>query len=74
MYKRQLTGRVLKIGGLREKSLAALRAGITNIIIPKDNKADIEEIPESVRKKLKFYYASKIDDVLEIALAKENSK
>ena len=66
-----LTGRALKIGGLREKSLAAVRAGITNIIIPADNKGDIEEIPESVRKKITFFYASKIEDVLEKALAKE---
>lgn len=66
-----LTGRVLKIGGLREKSLAAVRAGITNIIIPADNKGDVEEIPESVRKKITFFYASKIEDVLEKALAKE---
>jgi ATP-dependent Lon protease len=66
-----LTGRVLKIGGLKEKSLAALRAGIRNIILPEANKPDIEELPENVRRKLTFHYVSNIRQVLEIALKKE---
>ncbi|MEA4852825.1 MAG: endopeptidase La [Christensenella sp.] len=66
-----LTGRVLKIGGIKEKSLAALRAGIHTIILPKDNQADLEELPESVREQLNFIYATKVEDVLKHALATE---
>lgn len=68
-----LTGRVLPIGGLKEKSLAAYRAGIDTIIIPKDNEKDIHEIPKSVKSKLKFIVASKIEDVLENALIEEKN-
>jgi len=63
-----LRGRVLPIGGLKEKVLAAHRAGIDTIICPQDNLRDIEEIPESVRKALKFVTASNMDTVLETAL------
>ena len=63
-----LTGRVLPIGGLKEKSLAAYRAGIDTIIIPKDNEKDIQKIPKSIKNKLKFIIASKVEDVLENAL------
>jgi ATP-dependent Lon protease len=66
-----LTGRVLPIGGLKEKSLAAYRAGIDTIIIPKDNQRDMEKIPSSVKNKLKFILADKIDIVLDNALLKE---
>ena len=66
-----LTGRVLPIGGLKEKSLAAYRAGIDTIIIPKDNEKDIQDIPKSVKNKLKFIIASKVEDVLENALIGE---
>ena len=66
-----LTGRVLPIGGLKEKSLAAYRAGIDTIIIPKDNEKDIQEIPKSIKNKLKFIIASKVEDVLENALIGE---
>ena len=66
-----LTGRVLKIGGIKEKSLAALRVGIHTIILPKDNQADLEELPESVREQLNFIYATKVEDVLKHALATE---
>ena len=68
-----LTGRVLPIGGLKEKSLAAYRAGINTIIIPKDNEKDIEKIPKSIKSKLKFIIASKVEDVLENALIGEIS-
>lgn len=63
-----LRGRVLPIGGLKEKVLAAHRAGITTIIVPFDNKKDIDEIPENVRKKIKFIIASSMDTVLDAAL------
>lgn len=66
-----LTGRVLKIGGIKEKALAALRAGIHTIILPKDNESDLEELPESVRNELHFIFASEIDDVLKHALVTE---
>ncbi|MEG0256875.1 MAG: endopeptidase La [Christensenella sp.] len=66
-----LTGRVLKIGGLKEKALAALRAGIHTIILPRDNENDLEELPESVREQLTFVFASTIDDVLKYALVTE---
>lgn len=65
-----LRGRVLPIGGLKEKSLAAHRAGIRTVIIPKDNVKDLEEIPESVRQDLSFIPVSHMDEVLEHALVK----
>lgn len=64
-----LTGRVLKIGGVREKVLAALRAGIHTVILPKDNKNDLEELPESVLKQMEFIFAGTADDVLRHALS-----
>ncbi|MBW9144583.1 endopeptidase La [Clostridium sp. CM027] len=66
-----LTGRVLPIGGLKEKSLAAYRAGIDTIIIPKNNEKDIQKIPNSIKNKLKFIIASKVEHVLENALIGE---
>ncbi len=63
-----LTGRVLPIGGLKEKALAAMRHGIKTIIIPDKNKKDLEDIPEEYRNKLTFVSAKTIDDVLAIVL------
>ncbi|MGE7921792.1 endopeptidase La [Viridibacillus arvi] len=63
-----LRGRVLPIGGLKEKTLGAHRAGLTTIILPKDNERDIDDIPESVREQLSFKIVSNADEVLEIAL------
>lgn len=68
-----LTGRVLPIGGLKEKSLAAFRAGIDTIIIPKDNTKDLEEIPKAVKKKVKFIPAENVEEVLKNALAGEKN-
>lgn len=65
-----LTGRVLPIGGLKEKSLAAYRAGITTVIIPKDNEKDLIKIPKTVRGKINYILADKIDIVLANALVK----
>ena len=65
-----LTGNVLPIGGLKEKSISAHRSGIHTIIIPKDNAKDIDDIPESVRKDLTIITADHIDTVLENALVK----
>ncbi|MED3687788.1 endopeptidase La [Peribacillus butanolivorans] len=67
-----LRGRVLPIGGLKEKSLAAHRAGLTKIIIPQNNEKDIDDIPESVRKELTFVPVSHVDEVLEHALVGVN--
>jgi ATP-dependent Lon protease len=63
-----LRGRVLPIGGVKEKVLGAHRAGITTIILPKDNEADIEDIPEEVRNTLTFHAVDSLDQVFEIAL------
>lgn len=63
-----LRGRVLPIGGLKEKSLSAHRAGLTTIIVPKDNERDIDDIPESVRHELTFKLVSTADEVLAAAL------
>ncbi len=64
-----LRGRVLPIGGVKEKSLGAHRAGLTTIILPQDNEKDIDDIPESVRKDLTFIPVSHMDEVLDTALA-----
>ncbi len=63
-----LRGRVLPIGGLKEKTLSAHRAGLTTIICPKDNERDIEDIPDSVREQLTFKLVSSADEVLAYAL------
>jgi ATP-dependent Lon protease len=63
-----LTGQVLPIGGLKDKALAAQRNGIATIIAPELNEADIEEIPEHLRKRLNFRFVSQIGQVLEAAL------
>jgi ATP-dependent Lon protease len=63
-----LRGSVLPIGGLKEKSLAALRAGIRQVIIPKANEKDLEEVPQEAKQRLEFMPVSEIDEVLEIAL------
>jgi ATP-dependent Lon protease len=63
-----LRGSVLPIGGLKEKSLAALRAGIRQVIIPKANEKDLEEVPQEAKQRLEFTPVSEIDEVLEIAL------
>src|SRR5205085_9610379 len=63
-----LTGQVLPIGGLKEKSLAAQRAGIKRVIVPERNEGDVAEIPEHERNGLEFVYASEIGEVLEAAL------
>jgi ATP-dependent Lon protease len=65
-----LRGRVLPIGGLKEKALAANRAGIKKIIIPAENEKDLEEIPDNVKKLVQFVLASTMDEVLEHALVR----
>jgi ATP-dependent Lon protease len=65
-----LRGRVLPIGGLKEKLLAALRGGITTVLIPKDNEKDLEEIPDNVKRNLKIIPVATADEVLSNALVK----
>ena len=68
-----LRGRVLPIGGVKEKVLGALRAGITTIILPKDNEADLEDVPDEAKAKLTFLTAETLEDVLKVALVEESS-
>lgn len=63
-----LRGKVLEIGGMKEKVLAAHRAGLKTIIIPKENQKDLEDIPSKIKKDLRFVYAETADDVLKVAL------
>lgn len=63
-----LRGKALPIGGLREKSLAALRSGIKEIIVPVDNKKDVSELPAEVKENLKIHFMNCVDDALKIAL------
>src|SRR3954467_12767128 len=65
-----LRGRVLPIGGLKEKLLAALRAGITTVLIPKENEKDLAEIPDNVKKNLKLVPVADVDEVIAQALAR----
>jgi ATP-dependent Lon protease len=68
-----LRGRVLPIGGVKEKALAAHRAGIKTVILPKDNEKDLEDVPPSVKKKLKFVLAEHMDQVLPVALGERET-
>ncbi len=65
-----LRGRVLPIGGLKDKALAALRAGIDKVIIPEENQKDLVEIPEELRKKIHFFPVGHMDQVIELTLGK----
>jgi ATP-dependent Lon protease len=65
-----LRGKVLPIGGLKEKILAAIRLGITTIIIPEQNRKDLEDVPRHILKKVQVVFARTIDDVLKVALEK----
>ena len=63
-----LTGQVLPIGGLKEKALAAQRAGLRTVIAPAENEIDAEDVPEHLRKRLQFRFVRDVDEVLEAAL------
>ena len=69
-----LRGKVLPVGGIKEKILAAKRAGIKEIILCADNKKDIEDIKPHYLKGLQFHYVTKMEEVLEMALLKEKAK
>jgi ATP-dependent Lon protease len=66
-----LRGRALPIGGLKEKLLAALRAGITTVIIPKENEKDLAEVPDNVLTGLKIVPVSNVGEVLQVALVRQ---
>lgn len=65
-----LRGRVLEIGGVKEKVIAGHRAGLKTIILPKDNKKDMDDVPEKVNKEIKFVFADRLEDVMSVALKK----
>jgi ATP-dependent Lon protease len=69
-----LRGLVLPIGGLKEKTLAAKRAGIKQVIVPKRNEKDLPDLPEEVRQTLKFHFVSDIDQAMEVALTPGREK
>jgi ATP-dependent Lon protease len=64
-----LTGQALPIGGVKEKSLAAQRAGIKRVILPSRNEGDVEEIPEHERSELEFVYVDEVSKAIDTALA-----
>lgn len=68
-----LHGKVLPIGGLKEKTMAAYKADIKTVIIPIDNKSDLEEADDVVKKSVRFVYAENIEQVLDTALAKQEN-
>ena len=63
-----LQGRVLPIGGVKQKVLAAHAAGLTDVILPERNRGDLDEVPEEVREAMKFHFAMSVDEVLGVAL------
>jgi ATP-dependent Lon protease len=65
-----LRGQVLPVGGIKEKMLAAHRAGLKTIILPKRNALDLEDVPDEIKKSLSFVFAESVDDVLRAALEK----
>lgn len=69
-----LRGRVLPVGGVKEKVLAARRAGIVIIILPKRNEKDLLEVPEKIRKKMKFIFVDKLDQVFQVAFREKNRR
>ena len=69
-----LRGKALPIGGLREKSLAALRSGIKTILVPEENKKDVDELPEEVKKGLAIHFMKCVDDALPFVFETENNK
>jgi ATP-dependent Lon protease len=69
-----LRGRVLPIGGLREKVVAAHRANIRSIILPRQNEKDLQDVPENIRSQMKFFFVDRIDQVLKLALVRESAR
>jgi ATP-dependent Lon protease len=68
-----LRGKVMPIGGVKEKVLAAKRAGIRTVILPEKNKNDLEDVPEDLRKEMEFVFADTIDQVIAAALKEKQA-
>jgi ATP-dependent Lon protease len=69
-----LRGKVLPIGGVKEKVLAAYRARIERVILPRRNEADLEDVPAEVKDRIKFFFADSADDVLEAAFSTDRAR
>lgn len=69
-----LRGQVLPIGGVKEKVLAAHRSGLSTVILPKQNEKDLDDVPDEIRKSMKFVFAESVDDVISAALEKPKGK
>jgi ATP-dependent Lon protease len=69
-----LRGEVMAIGGLKEKLLAAHRVGIKTVILPRENKKDLGEVPSEIKKEIKFKFVTHVGDVLKAALEKDDIK
>ncbi|MEG2381888.1 MAG: S16 family serine protease, partial [Oscillospiraceae bacterium] len=69
-----LRGRVLAVGGVKEKLLAAHRAGITKVLLPRECESDLDDIPENVKEKMEFVFVGHMDEVLEHALLRNGEK
>jgi ATP-dependent Lon protease len=63
-----LRGKVLEIGGVKEKTLAAYRAGVFNVILPHGNQRDLRDVPEDIREKVTFHFVDRMDEVIRLAL------
>jgi ATP-dependent Lon protease len=68
-----LRGLVLPVGGIKEKVLAARRAGITNLILPKMNEKDLEEVPESIKQTMHFKFIERVDEAIDACMGPTNS-
>ncbi|HFE53352.1 MAG TPA: endopeptidase La, partial [Bacteroidetes bacterium] len=69
-----LRGKVLPVGGIKEKVLAAHRAGIRTVVLPKRNKKDLEEVPKEVLEDIEFHFVDRVEQVLRVAFAKKKAK
>jgi ATP-dependent Lon protease len=69
-----LRGKVLPVGGIREKVLAARRAGIETVILPRRNERDLEDVPEELRGEMEFIFADSAEDVIPLALAADGAQ
>jgi ATP-dependent Lon protease len=66
-----IVGKVLPIGGIKEKLIAAVRADIRKVILPMENKKDLKDIPDNIKKKIKFYFVKDMSDVIKLCLTRK---
>ncbi|MCD6130895.1 MAG: hypothetical protein J7J61_02145 [Candidatus Hydrothermae bacterium] len=69
-----LSGRILPVGGIKEKVIAAKRAGIKKVILPEWNEKDLRDIPDHIKKNLKFHFVNNVDQVLDIVFQEKKEK